>query len=335
MAAGTSVADLAKMSLPQAQKPAEEFLLYRLSFSGFLTAFLWKDIADTVITADNNPYKFNKKKACRLDLRMSTEDFLISELFSPMRYHWRVTLDPDLNRLFAIEKINKNEDDIHDVVQIKQKKKKIDFYHKRKKIALASNDDDFFSDEQDDFYEDEEKIMVWEKVGKKKAPASLIKSLGINPAPDYLVYDGTIKMGSDSTVFDPLSLIYSARWYDYNVVRKVDFTVVYKTSFRKYQLHYVGKETLDIADKTFNVIKVEIKGDENDASSGEGWMAIWLSDDERRIPLKYLIEIKSGTLKLNINATNLENYQIPTDCVDRKRITSMKPVTGRKGSVSH
>jgi len=223
--------------------------------------------------------------------------------------------------------MNENEDDIHDVVWIKQKKKRINFYHKRKKIAVPANDDDFFyDDEHNDFGDDDvETKMVWEKVRKKKAPAFLIKALSIDPAPDYLVYEKTIKIRSNAPVFDPLSLIYSARWYDYNVVKKVDFVVVYKTTFRKYQLHYAGKESLDIADKTFDVIKIEIKGDEDDAKNGNGSMVIWLSDDERRIPLQYLIEVKSGTIELKINASNLENYQTPIDCIDRESMSLMKP----------
>jgi len=234
--------DIVKWSLPQAQKPHEEFLLYRLSYSGFFTAFIWKDLADTVIVADNKPYNFNKQKSCQLNLKMSTENFLISELVLPMRFHWRTTVAPDLSQVFLIEEINKNKDDSHEVVWLNQEKKRVEIYHKRKKIAVTVNSDDHFYDDED-VYEDETREMMWEKDGRKRAPDFLDNEPGVEGGLNYLVHDKSVKITENIPVFDPLSLIYSARWYDYDRVEKVDFIITHEDSFRKYHAHLKAKKS--------------------------------------------------------------------------------------------
>jgi len=57
-------------------------------------------------------------------------------------------------------------------------------------------------------------------------------------------------------------------------------------------------------------------------------MVMWLSDDERRIPLQYLVEVKTGTIKLKLNASNLENYQTPVNCINRKPVSVMTSIEG-------
>lgn len=328
IAGGVHATDIAKWSLSKTQKPDEEFLLYRLSYSGFFTAFIWKDLADVVIVADNKSYQFNRQKSCQLNLKMSTEDFVLSELVSPMRFHWRTTVSPDLSRVFLVEEINKNEDedDSHEVVWINQQKKQVEIYHKRKKVAVHAIEDDPFDDDDSD--EDDQPEMMWQPDGKKKAPAFLVDEAGMEDGLDYLVFDKAVKIKADVPVFDPLSLIYSARWYDYGVVKKVDFVVTHEDSFRKYQVQYAGKETLEIDDKTVDAIRVDIKRNKEEAESDEGYMIIWLSDDERRIPLQYLIKVKSGTIKLKINASNLESYQTPVNCINRKPVSVTTSITG-------
>jgi len=321
--------DIVKWSLAQAQKPHEEFLLYRLSYSGFFTAFIWKDLADTVIVADSKSYKFNKQKSCQLNLKMSTENFLISELILPMRFHWRTTVSPDLSQVFLIEEINKNNDNSHDVVWLDQENKQIEIYHKRKKVAVQTNaDDDFYDDDDSD--EDETKIMLWEKDGKKQAPDFLVDELRIDNERIYLVHDNTVEIKENGPVFDPLSLIYSARWYDYDRTEKVDFIISHDGSFRKYHVHFEGKEKLKIGSKTADTIKVEIRRNKEEARDEEGFMVIWLSDDERRIPLQYLIEVKTGTIKLKFDASSLENYQMPVNCIEQKPVSVMTSIEGNK-----
>jgi Protein of unknown function (DUF3108) len=323
--------DIVKWSLAQAQKPHEEFLLYRLSYRGFFTAFIWKDLADTVIVADNKSYTFNKQKSCQFNLKMSTENFLISELVLPMRFHWRTTVSPDLSQVFLIEEINKNKDNSHDVVWLDQKNKRVEIYHKRKKVSVQTNaDDDFYDDDDDDSYEDETEIMLWEKDGKHQAPEFLVDELRIEDELIYLIHDKTVEIKEKGFVFDPLSLIYSARWYDYDRIEKVDFIISHEDSFRKYHVHFEAKEKLKVGSKMADTIKVEIRRNKEEARDEEGFMVIWLSDDERRIPLQYLLEVKTGTIKLKLNAENLENYQMPVNCIERKPVSVMTSIENNK-----
>ncbi|VAW50927.1 hypothetical protein MNBD_GAMMA06-1612 [hydrothermal vent metagenome] len=313
LSAAVLAGGITKWSLPKAKKPDEEFLLYRLSYSGFLTAFVWKDLADTVLSADSAPSKFNGQKSCRLHLRMSTENFLLAESFSPMRYHWRTTINPDLSRIFLIEEINENDDDLHRVVWLNRNKNQIEIYRKRKKMIPQ-----FDENEEYDFYDDNDADLAWEKDGKKQPPDFLVENPKIEDGLNYLIYDKAIKIEKNGSVFDPLSLIYSARWYDYGKVGDIDFVVSHKDGFRQYKVFFEDKEIVEIGSKSVNTLKIVIRRHKKESGENEGFMAIWLTDDERRLPVQYLVEAKLGEIRLKINALNFENYQAPVNCVVHK-----------------
>jgi len=132
--------DIEDWSLAETQQADQEFLLYRLSFNGFVTAFVWKDLADTVIVADSKAHSFNQQKSCQLNLKLSTEDFLVAELFAPTRYHWRTTVTPDISQVLMFEEINENEDDVHRVTWLNKKEKQLEVFHKRKKILIQEEE---------------------------------------------------------------------------------------------------------------------------------------------------------------------------------------------------
>jgi len=318
--------EIVKWSLPKAQKAGEEFLLYRISYSGIFTAFIWKDLADTVIFAENNSYKFDHQKSCRLNLKMSTEDFSISEVFSPMRFHWRTVVSPDLNSVLLIEKINENSDDRHDVVWLNQAKKRIEFFHKRKRLPVQDDAGVGFYDDEDEF-EDKPDVLVWEQDGRKTPPEFLVDKPDVEDDITYLVHDKSVNVTGNKPVFDPLSLIYSARWYDYSRLKKIDFVVSYKDTFRNYQVRYEGKTTLNVGDRQFESLRIEIRRNEDEARENEAFMVMWLSDDERRIPLQYLVEMDHGAMKLEINTSNLANYQAPANCINTEHVSGPKPST--------
>ncbi len=326
-------ADIVKWSLPQAQGADEEFLLYRLSYRGIYTAFAWKDLADTVIIADNKPYKFNKQKSCQLSLKMSTENFTLSELILPMRFHWRTTVSPDLKQIYLIEEINKNEKDSHQLVWLNQKGKQIEFYHKRKKIR-THDDGDFYEEEY--AHMDDAPEMVWEAEGKKQPPDFLLDQLVIDGERKSLVYDRAVDIINNDTIFDPLSLIYSVRWHDYSKLKKVDFVVAYKDSFRKYHAHFEGHEKLNIGDRSYNALRIVItrekKEAEDDDKNDGAFMVIWLSDDERRIPLRYMVEASHGTVKMDLKS-DLEDYKKTAGCIIPGSLPAARSMSMADGKV--
>jgi len=301
--------DIDDWSLAGSQQAGEEFLLYRLSFSGAITAFVWKDLADAIIVAGSKSHNFNRQKSCQLSLKLSTEDFLFAEFFAPTRYHWRTTVTPDLSRVLMFEEINENEDDVHRVTWLNKKEKQLEVFHKRKNFPIQEEE------LADDEYEDAIIETVWEADGKKKPPFFLLDTPKLEEGLDYLVYERSIKIKDNKPVFDPLAIIYSARWFDYDNDEKFDFVISYKDTFRQYQVFMEAKEKIEIGDKSVGALRIAIRRKPEEKREGEAYMLIWLSDDERRIPLQYLIEIKPGSMMLKIDAENFENYRVPVRCI--------------------
>ncbi len=62
-----------------------EYLTYKLSYSGILTLFAWKDLADTAIYIQPDGSRLEGNESCQLVLELSTENYTVAEMFHPVR----------------------------------------------------------------------------------------------------------------------------------------------------------------------------------------------------------------------------------------------------------
>ncbi len=100
-------------------------------------------------------------------------------------------------------------------------------------------------------------------------------------------------------VHDIMSAFYYARTIDYSsfkVGQRVNLYNFFKGKSNPLDIKYLGKQKISVSAGTFNCIIVEPMVKEGGLFKNEGRILIWLSDDERKIPVKVSTKIIIGTI---------------------------------------
>jgi len=293
-------------------------LIYQLEYQGFFTAFVWTTLADVSFTSARNKTGFIGASSCLLDLRLSTENYSTEDVY-PFRYEWRSLVSPDLGKVYLVEEISTGVKEEHKAVWLDWNDKKINLYRKRNKI-----EPDVFDDEEDEFYIVEPEVkknkIEWEKDGAKPVPEFLNRQPLLEGKYTYLVYDKSVKLASDLLLTDPVGLMYATRWHNYRASPMYDYDVSYKDEIRKYRIKKLGRERVALGTGQIPAIKVRVMRTSQNEADEEGSVTIWLSDDNRRIPLKYEIDVVLGKMRLNLSEASFNRYKKPQTCLDVKAL---------------
>jgi hypothetical protein len=100
-------------------------------------------------------------------------------------------------------------------------------------------------------------------------------------------------------VHDIMSAFYYARTIDYSkfkVGQKVHLYNFFKGKTNPLDIKYLGKQKVDVEAGTFNCIIVEPMVKEGGLFKSEGRILIWLTDDERKIPVKVNTKVIIGSI---------------------------------------
>lgn len=100
-------------------------------------------------------------------------------------------------------------------------------------------------------------------------------------------------------VHDIMSAFYYARTIDYTnfkVGQRVHLQNFFKGKSNPLDIKYLGKQKIDVKAGTFNCIIVEPMVKEGGLFKSEGRILIWLSDDERKIPVKVNTKVIIGSI---------------------------------------
>ena len=107
-------------------------------------------------------------------------------------------------------------------------------------------------------------------------------------------------------VHDIMSAFYFARTIDFTGFRPGDGVVLsnfYKDKTHELKVNFLGRQELEVEAGTFNAIVVEPLVKEGGLFKSEGRIVIWLSDDERKIPLRVNTKVVIGSID-----TELKEY---------------------------
>jgi hypothetical protein len=108
-------------------------------------------------------------------------------------------------------------------------------------------------------------------------------------------------------VQDMMSAFYFARTVDFTGFKpgqKVHLQNFYKDSTYELDVKYKGKQTIEVDAGKFNCIVVEPLAREGGLFKSDGKVYIWLTDDERKIPVKVSTQIVIGSID-----SDLVSYQ--------------------------
>jgi hypothetical protein len=100
-------------------------------------------------------------------------------------------------------------------------------------------------------------------------------------------------------VHDIMSAFYFARTMDFSAARPGEITTLfnfYKDKSYELGVKFLGRQELEVAAGTFNTIVVEPLVKEGGLFKSEGRIVIWLSDDERKIPVRVNTRVVIGSI---------------------------------------
>lgn len=127
-----------------------------------------------------------------------------------------------------------------------------------------------------------------------------------------LIYADAIKNNVDSIndtllindcLFDVMSLVYFARSIDYakyEINQLIPLSIILDNGLHNLSIKCLGEETIEIDNKEENVIKFSSELIEGSIFNKGDEMFIWVSNDEKRTPLKVKAEILVGSIEATL-----------------------------------
>ena len=104
-------------------------------------------------------------------------------------------------------------------------------------------------------------------------------------------------------VHDIMSAFYYARTLDYSKMKIGDHVLLYNYYRDKaYDLRvkFLGRQELEVAAGTFNTLVVEPLIMEGGLFKAEGRIVIWLTDDERKMPIRVITKVVIGSIDVEL-----------------------------------
>ncbi len=103
---------------------------------------------------------------------------------------------------------------------------------------------------------------------------------------------------------DAMSAFYYARTFDYGKMKegdKISLQNFYKDKTYPLDVRYLGKETIEVPAGEFRCIKVEPLVQEGGLFKSEGSIVVWMTDDERRMPVKVKTKVIIGSIDADLS----------------------------------
>ena len=247
---------------------------------------IWADLADVKMTYLSNKKTPDRKNAYQFKLYLSTENYTKAEIFQAVRYTYTTTLDASLQRTVLVEELDTGENQSHDFLWLNWQNKTTQLFKKREK-------------EQETYgFMGMDVRYVWEKDGVQIVPEFLGTYPLLEKHQSYLIHKEFGDIIEHSQILDPLSLIYILRAMDFgsetNVVK--EFSIAVSDDIRLYQVTQVALEEITLHGKIRKGIKYKIQTDEKK----DNYYYVWMSNDEKKIPLRMAMDAPLGKLEIDL-----------------------------------
>jgi hypothetical protein len=285
-----------------------EHLAYRLAYRGFLTGFNWMNLADVAIISSYQPTDFLGNKVCSSSIRVSTEDYGFAENLHPVRYQWQSLSNTPLDHTYLIDISDIGKSDNHNVTWVDWDDNQFRRYRKRQYRQVESDGWSFESDES-------EEEWYWEQDGREDIPDFLSQFPTVNEGSmTYFIHDDTKPIEEKMAAVDPLVMVRRARGHDFDQQASMQVAVVAEDAIEQFQITLIGKEDYVVGETTVSALKLKSVMAE-DPEGKEGWMMVWLSDDEARVPLNFQVEAPFGKMRVQITEESLRQARAASNGV--------------------
>ncbi len=281
---GAGILSASTAKVPSFSFSTGETLHYTLSYRGLLTSMIWADLADVKMTFRDNEQTPDKHSAYQFELYLSTQQYAKAELFQPVRYHYKTTLDSNFQRTVLVEEIDNGDNQSHKFLWLDWATRESQLFKKRKKIVLSSG------------FLGLKRKFVWEKDDAYALPDFLNHYPLTDNKQSYLIHKKVGDKLNYQQILDPLSLIYSLRSIDFSVQKNFVKAVAVADDIRVYQVQQLNHELLMIHGKQRSAIKYRIHSDEKK----DRYFYVWLSTDINKAPLRMSMDAPLGEIAIEL-----------------------------------
>jgi hypothetical protein len=291
-----------------------EYISYKIAYRGFFTGYSWKNLADMVLHNKAESHEFNQHEVCQSVMRLSTENFSFAELFHPVRYEWIANNNIDLSYTRLVEYIDLGKSDNYHVVWMDWPHEMIKVYRKRERKPDESDKELSFLGE----HWAQSNKFKWEDDGAEALPSFLSHYPRVdNGRRSFLIHDKTVREVGDKTALEPLAVLEVMRRHDFKKQPSFDINITVDEDVKMHTVRYQDDEVLVIGGINLPAIRLRVANSEKNQADKEGWMDIWISQDERRLPLRYQVDAPVGKMRVQITQESLVhnlNYDGPRNC---------------------
>lgn len=281
-----------------------EYLAYNIAYSGLLTGFVWKNLADMAIFVKPGKGDVDHHPVCQSVMQLSTENHSFAETFHPVRYEWVANNNPDLTFTRLVEIIDSGKSENHHVVWLDWPHEKIRVYRKRE---LKPEEDQQLSFLGEQWFETPK--LVWERDGKETLPPFLTHYPRVDDGRrSYLIHDKTVDDIVEEPALEPLGSLVVIRRHDYVKDGDLNINITINEEVKPYAVQYQDEQTLRIGNTSVPTIRLRITGNDEEGKK-EGWMDIWLTKDELHLPVQYQLDAPVGKMRVQITEESLRYNQ--------------------------
>lgn len=298
-----------------AQTPAYlgERLNYTISYSGIFSAMKQIDIADAVLQTEQGD--FDGQPVYHSRLQVSTEAYGKMERFYPLRYRFESYFSMDLKRTLLFDEQKKTSKEQREIVWVDWKQGAAKRY-KRRAPANTADSETVVGDY--DFNVAEAPVKKKSTKRPDQLPPLLSELRG--DTEEFRKAKGA-DLHRMSAILDQLSLLQTVRTKELVAGQEIRLPVLDGHDVLNYRIQVVKRESIERQGRVWDTYKLRFDGYKQEAGTGEADhppMFVWLTTDERRIPVRFASDYALGQF-----AGELKVDEGLAALVHQKRIASL------------
>ncbi|MCB1759260.1 MAG: DUF3108 domain-containing protein [Gammaproteobacteria bacterium] len=254
--------------------PESERLRYIVSYQGILTLGLPVEIAAATLLLRPGSERVDGSESRRAQLSVTTEPFPRMEAFYPLRFDYQSWLDPQLRRVSLISMRKQSG---------RLKRDLIWFDHRERQVRTYRMVDGGGSR------------------GRAMPPARLHEVAGIDLSVPFEERSSLPLSGEP--VVDRMGMLYLLRSSHLEPGQQLRIAVSNGKDLKAYRVVVEAREPIAFAGATTTALRLLLRPQFDDGSRGYR-VRLWLSDDERALPLRFSSSKFGGVIELRLQAVD-------------------------------
>ncbi|MCP5446992.1 MAG: DUF3108 domain-containing protein [Chromatiaceae bacterium] len=248
-----------------------ETLVYKVTYQGLLSAFLPVEIAQTTLRLHPGVETVAGEQLRHASLRVTTEPFPRMESFYPFRFDYHSWFDPRLSYTAVVDMRKRTSDSRHELLWFNRREGEVRRYRKEQQTEGADS------------------LVLPDFV---RQVIRLQQTAGFRER-------GVFRL-TESNVLDRLTMLYAVRHRPLQTGGSIELAVSNGKDLLGYNIAIEAKEKLIIDGRPIAAFRLRFSP--NFVSAGDRGYAVrvWLSDDERRLPIRFHSRNLGGVIELEL-----------------------------------